>query len=224
MIGVSMANAANYVLDPDVLKGAPGVNEEIIPIKQMVRYTTPDGRYVYASADHRYIFKGDFKDQWTGETIGDFSKTNRIDWSYLNIQLSEHVVPIIKGSAPYTLIFSPECPNCANLLNSLRSLPEIKEYGLQLFLVSNSTKGMVINKNIWCATDPLEAIDFHIFGKDSNPQSRPDCSVAKLAHNLVIANSYGMRGLPILVAATGEAWIGKIDDAEKLKEIFNEAL
>lgn len=207
-------------LDPDTLATQEQVKREVIPINKMIRYTTPDGRHVYTSGDHRYIFKGEFIDQWNGEMLGDFAKRPRIDWDYLNINIDQHVVKIYRGDNPLTIIMKPNCVECTNSLKLLVESSAAKVNGLQLFLLGNNRDDLMINRSVWCSEVPLDGVKKYLLGQDLNVSSKDKCSVAKLAQNIVLANAYGIAGLPIYVKGSGEAWVGKTVDTKQLEGLY----
>lgn len=155
---------------------------------------------VYVDAQVNYVFQGSLVDARTRVdlTAARLQQLSEVPFDTLPIQ---HAVKIVKGdgSRKLAVFEDPNCVYCKQLHASLASIDNITLYSFQFPILSPDS--IMKSRNIWCASDPAEALQAWML--DGKVPETAQCDDNPIEQVLELGRKLMVRGTPAILFADG---------------------
>lgn len=204
-----LAQGAN--LTQEYLDNSEIESVSIMPIKKIKKIRFKDGVVVYASENLRYIFDGEFKDNWLGSNIETLNEYQIEGFEGSGVNPEEISIPLTDGKKLRYLFLAPECLECKSLVRQIEAHPVLpKIYDFRVILLSSSSRGFDINTAIWCSKDKRKRLkSVYEGGQTIDNDNNSACNPLALMTSNTVAEAFGIPKLPAVMDDKGVVFSGK---------------
>ena len=165
-----------------------------------VLYADPTGNYLVVGS----IYDMQTATDLTAQRKREVAQTVRIKWEELPLETAVKYGG--HGPTKLAVFFDPDCPWCKRLHEQLSALDDVEVYAIMYPVESLHAGAKNKAAAILCSSDPLQALNRVMAGKDLPAVSDPTClarSNAAIDRIKAFARSHDIHGTPTLVAPDG---------------------
>lgn len=174
------------------------------PFTGIHELVTVENQVIYISDSGKYLIYGNIIDlekhrNLTQETI---DRVSKVEFSSLPFQ---NAIKVSSGKKKLAVFHDLDCPYCRKLHKELKKMKDV-EIHYFLFNLSNHPKAYGKAKKIYCAKNPIQALDKAM---DGDPLTHlEDCATNTVDENKALSEKVGVRGTPHMIMENGLALRG----------------
>lgn len=170
------------------------------PINGIYEMVTNENQIFYTDDSGKFVLSGNIIDLSSRVNITqqriDF--LNKVDFKTLPLQ---DAIKVGTGKKKLAVFHDPDCPFCRKLYVELKKIKDVEVYNFIFFLAELHPAAYEKAKKVYCADDPLEALDMAMTGKDL--KGIKVCDTDVVDKNAKLANKVGVRGTPHMILEDG---------------------
>jgi thiol:disulfide interchange protein DsbC len=173
----------------------------------------------YVSADGQYLLQGDIYEVATRANLTEASRTLARAASVNSLGESSMIIFGAAQSAHTVTVFTDiDCGYCRKLH---RQIADYNEAGIRVRYMffprsGPNTESWSKADSVWCAADRNVALTSAKAGEVPAPAAK-DCGTTPVAKHYELGQSFGIRGTPAIITATGELIPGYVPPEELLE-------